>query len=258
MRPRSVVPLALVLAALLVETSVRADADQRYRVEGKDSFQVGARDLRSEILYSGQETLSVRRSGTATRYTAHVDYVKIDGAQRSDERGSFESTLLPSGEQRDDANRDPDYLTVLNQPFSVQLDAPTLRDLGRLRKRVPFQFASPMTRAPLHGYLQRIGDAIAGRDRLLAVAFNAGGPMRGTLPDRPALSLAGQIRMTGTAYYRYTDALMMALDATLTITGNLDDRGHQQPVTIVYKRSIRAEPHPPLHEASRASPLPDR
>jgi hypothetical protein len=250
MRPRYVVSFALVLATL-VGMAARVEADQPYTVDGEDRFQIGARDLRSEVLYSGRQTLSVQRSGRTTHYVARVDYVKVDGRQRSNAHGSFASTLLPSGEQRDDVNRDPDYLTILNQPFAVQLDAPTLRDLGRLHKQVPFEFPSPMTGAPLHGYLRGTGDGVIHGNRVLGVAFVAGGPMRGALPDRPGLTLAGRIRMTGTAYYKYADALMMALDATLTISGDLQDQGRIEPVTIVYKRTIRAEPRPTVKEAAR-------
>ena len=47
--------------------------------------------------------------------------------------------------------------------------------------------------------------------------------------------------MSGIAYYSERTALLFSLDATLTISGNLADRAVSDPVTIVYRRSIRAE-----------------
>ncbi len=148
--------------------------------------------------------------------------------------------MLASGEQRDEVSADPNYLTVLNQPFSVQLDRPTLHDLSHLRGRVPFDFPSPMTGGTLHGYLSRAGDAMVGRRHTLGVRFEASGAMRGPLPDHPTLALNGRMHMLGTAYYEVDSALLLALDATLDITGTLVDPKKHTPVTITYKRSIRA------------------
>ena len=63
--------------------------------------------------------------------------------------------------------------------------------------------------------------------------------MKGQLPDRPGLTLAGTIAMRGTAYYDANSALLLALDTTVTITGNVSNRSNNDPVTIVYSRIIR-------------------
>ena len=47
--------------------------------------------------------------------------------------------------------------------------------------------------------------------------------------------------MNGTAYYAYADALLLALDATLQIEGRVANSGQNDPVTIVYKRTIRPQ-----------------
>ena len=47
------------------------------------------------------------------------------------------------------------------------------------------------------------------------------------------------LTMNGTAYYAYADALLLALDATLQIEGRVANSGQSDPVTIVYKRTIR-------------------
>jgi hypothetical protein len=177
------------------------------------------------------------------RYAAKVSYVRNDQGAASDAAADFVSDLLPSGEQLDSADHDPDYLTVLNQPFSAQLDAATLEDLKHLRGPVPFDFPSPFTGARLHGSLARIAGGLVGGRPAVGVRFSAGGPMRGALPDRPGLVLRGGILMRGTAYYDAETALLLTLDATVTISGNVSNRSGKDPVTIIYHRLIRAQ-HP--------------
>jgi hypothetical protein len=234
-----------------ISPAVAAWADQTYRMTGTDSFVVGSRDVGSQVDYSGLQTLVLVRRGSTTKYVARATYTRSDGNGKSAAQASFVSSLSPAGEQRDEENRDPDYLTVLNQPFSVKLDAATLAELAQLRSRQAFDFASPMTGEPLHGYLSRADDAIVGGRHVLGVTFDARGPMRGRLPGRPEASLAGSIHMTGRAYYRRSDALLAALEATLTIGGTLDRGGRTEPVSIVYRRSIRSDELPAGQQALR-------
>src|SRR6202163_952375 len=238
-----------------VASAAAARADQAYAVEGHDVFHDGNRDVRSETVYRGMQRLTVTRSGRATVYNALVEYDRTGEGGRQHQRASFSSTLLPSGEQRDGPGNDPDYLTVLNQPFAVQLDAPTMRDLAHVRRAVPFDFPSPMTGATLHGSLRRLPDAMVGALRAMGIAFEARGPLHGSLPDRPAMQLAGTITMKGTAYYDYGSALLLALDATLAIDGALDDTEHRSPISIVYTRSIHSAEG---KQASRIVPVPQR
>lgn len=252
-RPRSTAATTLVLVVLL--TAI-ASAEQKYRVAGTDSFQIGSRDLRSEISYDGIQTLTISTRGKAKHYVAKVDYLRTDQGAKARVRGSYESTVGASGDQTEGPNRDPDYLTVLNQPFAVQLDASTIRDLSRLQAPVPFDFPSPMTGAPLHGSLKHMSDGTLGGIRVLGVAFSATGQVHGPLPDHPGMMLAGSITMNGTAYYTYDSALLLALDATLSIAGNLASSDRHDPVTIVYKRTIRADQPTALHEARAATAAP--
>jgi hypothetical protein len=67
------------------------------------------------------------------------------------------------------------------------------------------------------------------------------------------MALAGKITMTGTAYYAYDTALLVALDARLGIDGNIDDTAQRAPVSIVYVRSIRSATSQQAH-----SPQPRR
>jgi hypothetical protein len=45
--------------------------------------------------------------------------------------------------------------------------------------------------------------------------------------------------MSGHAYYAYETALLLGLDATLAIAGDLDGTTARQPVSLVYRRTIR-------------------
>lgn len=197
--------------------------------------------MRTDIAYFGKQRLRVIKRGKDVRFSASVSYNKVAEGEKTAATASFESLLSPSGEQRDESNRDPDYLTILNQPFSVRLDLQTLRDLSHLRGVVPFDFPSPMTGAALHGFLRRGIDARIGGAPTLGVIFGAVGKMQGPLPDHPHMSLRGTIHMSGTAFYHTKTAYLMALDTTVKISGILTNTVKTAPVTIIYKRTIRAD-----------------
>jgi hypothetical protein len=253
---RRAVAGSIALLVFVVCATAMVGADQCYKVDGSDTYQIGGHDVRSEIAYSGTQRLSVEHTGTARHYVARVQYLRNDQGTHAHVTASFESTILSSGEQRDGANNDPDYLTVLNQPFAVQLDTATMHDLARLSDAVPFDFPSPMTGAPLHGTLRHVDNATLNGQRVLGVAFDARGPLNGKLPDHPNLTLSGQIRMNGTAYYTYAGALLLALEATLSINGNVVDNSRRDPVEIIYKRSIKPLPPvlPPAEAGFAAKP----
>jgi hypothetical protein len=237
---------------VVVATTVVASADQAYAVSGKDVFQLGGRDERTQTRYQGVQQLVITRTGNAVTYAARVEYEKRGEGGAQHETATYNSTMLPSGQMQDGQTDDPDYLTILDQPFAVQLDAPTLRDLAHVKRPVPFDFPSPITGAPLRGTLRRVPDAMVGGMRAMGIAFEAAGPLHGPLPDHPALALAGRIRMRGTAYYAYDTALLIALDATLEIDGNLDADTQRSPVSILYQRSLR----PLAQQSARAVPAP--
>ncbi|HEY8297348.1 MAG TPA: hypothetical protein VIG32_04920 [Candidatus Baltobacteraceae bacterium] len=203
---------------------------------------MGQSDLQTQISYSGTQQLTVTRQGKQTRFAANVQYVRVDQGTRAQAKASFVQVMLPGGELTDHADADPDYLTVLNQPFAIELDPQTLRDLVHLHGSVPFDFPSPITGGSLRGLLLRASIArVAGRSAV-GVGFDATGPMVGPLPDHPTISIAGKMRMQGTAYYALHGALLLALEETLTIRGTLKDRGKAStPVTIVYRRLIKAD-----------------
>ena len=214
---------------------------QWYTIDGADTFRIAGRPERTDIVYAGKQRLEIDRRGAVTQFTATVSYDRREGGATTHATGAFSSEILANGEQRDGRDDDPDYLTILNQPFSAQLDAPTMRDLRGLDRPLPFDVPSPMTGAPLHGSLRRLPDGTLDGHRVLGIAFVARGPLNGSLPDHPETALSGTITMNGTAYYAYANALLMALDATLQIEGRVANSGQSDPVTILYKRTIRPQ-----------------
>lgn len=233
--------MALCLMAVLASV-VPVLADQRYVLTGNDLYRIGADNLRSSISYSGAQQLTVRQDGAQKRFTAQAHYVRADSAGKVPAQATFVQVMTADGELRDKTDLDPDYLTVLNQPFAVQLDAATFHDLLRVRGRIPFAFPAPMIGGTLRGYLERgLVSRVSGRSAL-AVNFDASGPMTGPLPDHSQMSIVGKMRMRGTAYYATRgDALLLALKETLTISGILNNRDSSAPVTIVYRRLIKAD-----------------
>jgi hypothetical protein len=238
-RPRvKIVGLGLAAALMF---GLPASADQRYAVSGNDRYQIGQTDLQTSIAYSGTQRLSITKDGAQKRFTAQATYTRSDSAGAVPAQASFVQVMTPQGEFQDRADLDPDYLTVLNQPFAVELDTATLHDLLRLRGRLPFIFPAPMTGGKLRGYLERGPVGRIGSRPALSVDFDATGPMVGPLPDRAQMSITGKMRMKGTAYYALRgEPLLLALNETLTISGTLHDRSQTSPVKIVYSRSIRA------------------
>jgi hypothetical protein len=228
-----------ILALLLAAGST--ERHQLYHVSGKDSYQIGSRELRSDTSYDGKEKLTIRKVEGVTRYSARASYVRTDQGQGRSAVATFESILLANGQEQDIASDDPDFLTVLNQPFAVQLDAQTLRDVRNLHEPSPFTFTSAMTGATLRGTLFHVTDGLIAGHPVVGIGFDASGPMRGGLPEHPEISLHGTIRMSGRAYYTSSSALLLGLDAKLQIAGTLADTSTSDPVKILYRRVIRAQ-----------------
>ncbi|HEY1655468.1 MAG TPA: hypothetical protein VGF86_10165 [Candidatus Tumulicola sp.] len=235
-----------------------AAADQQYDVRGEDVYRVGASAPPSRVAYSGAQRLLVERDGHSTQYEAEATYTRdSDGVKRQVD-AHFVQELLPNGSFEDRVDDDPDFLTVLNQPFAVRLDATTLRDLRGLHSRVPFDASSPVGgQAVLRGFLRPAkGGKIHGR-ATVAVAFEADGPMTAPMPSHTSATMSGRMRMDGTAYYSLDDAMLQALEVRLTIVAQLHDGTTVAPVRIVYRRFIRAAANQPdAAKTPRPTPLP--
>ncbi len=247
--------IAGLLAAALAAAALPVRADQQYDVRGEDVYHVGTAGVVSRVEYVGAQRLTVERLDGHMRYDAQAHYARsdADGSSRGDAR--FVQELRSDGSFVDDLDNDPDFLTILNQPFAVQLDGATIRDLRNLHGQVPFSATSPLGgQSVLRGYLRpATGGAVDGRTAV-AVRFEAEGPMTAPMPARADATMSGHMRMDGTAYYSMGDAVLLALDATLTIVAQLHDGKETLPVRIVYRRYIRATGRPGTPMPPRPSP----
>lgn len=219
-----------------------AAANFRYDLAGEDLYRIESPSTVSRVSYVGTEQLSIAGTGKSRRFEARARYVRTapDGKSNADAR--FVAELLPDGTFEDRLDDDPEFLTILNQPFAIQLDKATLRDLRELRGAVPFTAGSPLGGAAmLRGFLRPgTSGPLAGRPSI-GVRFEAAGPMSGSLPGHGDSVLSGSMRMDGTAYYSLADAVLLALQATLTINARLRQNRSSAyvPVRITYRRSIR-------------------
>jgi hypothetical protein len=235
-------------------------ADQQYDTSGEDVYRVGSAGIVSRVAYVGKQRLTIEKQGGHVRYDAQAHYARsaADGNSRVNAR--FVQELAHNGAFEDRLNEDPDFLTVLNQPFAVQLDGPTLRDLQNLRGQVPFSATSPLGgQAVLRGFLRPGTNGTVGGRAAVGVRFEAEGPMTAPMPSRVNATMSGHMRMDGTAFYALDDAMLLALDATLTIVAQLHDGPETVPVRIVYRRSIRASGRPkPASSNEPKTPQPVR
>ncbi len=233
--------IALAVSALLALAATPGAGGGQYRIVGEDLYRVGAIPTTSSISYSGAESLSVERVGKSLRFVALADCVRTDATGSSTEHARFVQELLPDGSFQDRLDDDPDFLTILNQPFAVRLDPGTIRDLRELHGPVPFAAASPVGEGDLRGVLRPGPSGLLFGRRVVGVRFQAEGSVRGPLPEHVSTSISGRIRLDGTAYYDADGAMLLALDAQLTIDGMLDQGSlPPAPVQIVYRRSIRS------------------
>jgi hypothetical protein len=238
------------LAAALLASAVPASAGDRYSIQGLDSFTVGSDDQRGDIAYAGRETLVRERRGGVTRFTARARFERIDQGAKSMQTAVFVEDILADGSSRDVGSGDPDFLTILNQPFSVLLDRETMQALRSLKGAVPFDFPAPMVGASVRGRLKHAIDGrISGREAV-GISFEAQGPMNGRLPGR-AVQLSGTLKLQSRAYYDALSAMLLSMEMRLEIAGHIVGDADPQPVKIVYWRAIRIDP-----PAGPRSPLP--
>jgi hypothetical protein len=235
------------LVAAFLSVARPAFADVQYDTSGEDVYRIVSSGTSSKVSYAGTERLSARREGRDWRFEVRAWYTRAgpDGNSRTEAR--FVQILLPNGTFEDRLDNDPDFLTILNQPFAVRLDLATLGDLRNLRGRVPFSATSPLgAETVLHGFLRPVaGGPIDGR-QTVGVRFEAEGAMTGPLPGYAETLISGSMRMDGTAYYALDGAMLLALSIRLTIDARLAQSQLQSlPVRILYRRSIRATPKMP-------------
>jgi len=250
-----------VLAAALVLVPRAALADLQYDTAGEDVYRLAPAGTVSRVSYLGTERLSAVRDGKDLRLTARAHYSREGPEGKNAGDAVFVQVLHPNGSLEDRVDDDPDFLTILNQPFAVRLDAATLRDLRALRGRIPFAAMSPLGNdSMMHGFLRPGTSGEIGGRQTVAVRFEAAGAISGSLPGYSDGIVSGTMRMDGTAYYSVDSATLLALNVTLELDARLA-RG-KPPVTlplhVTYRRSLRAaktlQPAPPATGAGTAAP----
>lgn len=217
-------------------------ADQRYDVSGSDVYQIGDAALKAGVRYRGTQELRIVADGKTQRFAVRAQYTRTDPTGTVPAQARFGQVMTAGGTLRDTVDADPDYLTVLNQPFAIELDAQTRSELLRLRGPLPFTFPAPMAGGTLTGSLQRGAIGLVDGRPVVAVAFDASGPATAGTPSGGTLAITGKMRMQGSAYYALRGApLLLALQETLRIEGVIVQDGRRSPVSIVYRRDIRAD-----------------
>lgn len=218
-------------------------ADLQYQTAGEDVYRGESTSTVSRVAYSGTERLSIRRIDHSLRFEARAVYTRTAPEGKSSAKATFVQILRPDGSFEDSVDDDPDFLTILNQPFAVRLDSATLQDVRQLRGPVPFAASSPLDgHTLLHGFLRPAANGpIEGRPAA-AVRFEAQGPMDGALPDHADGAVSGKMRMDGTAYYALDGGMLLAINVTLTIEAHLHEHGSSAPlpIRVVYRRWMRA------------------
>lgn len=225
-----------------------ARADLQYDTSGEDLYRIESAAAFTRVAYAGEQRLSIRPEGKDWRFEVRARYTRDAPDGKSRAQALFVQVLHANGTLEDRVDDDPDFLTILNQPFAVRLDSVTLHDLRELRGRVPFSATSPLgAEAVLHGYLRPAGGGPVGGRPTVAVRFEAEGSMTGPLPGYAETLVAGTMRMDGTAYYALEDATLCALNVTLTLDARLAQNNStvSAPVHILYRRSMRALPKTP-------------
>jgi hypothetical protein len=232
----------LILVAALLPVVSAAPSDLQYELAGEDLYQIESAATVSRVSYTGTETLTVTPDDGGVRFEARARYVRDAADGKYNGGARFVTELLADGSFENRIDDDPDFLTILNQPFAVRVDSSTLQDLRALRGAVPFSGGSPLGGATvLRGQL-RLGTSgpIDGRPSV-AVRFQADGPMSGAMPGYTDSSVSGTMRMDGTAFYALSDGMLLAFNVRLTIDARLrqKDSGVFIPMHITYRRSLR-------------------
>ncbi|HXO16827.1 MAG TPA: hypothetical protein VN909_01525 [Candidatus Dormibacteraeota bacterium] len=220
-----------------------AFADLLYDTAGEDLYRVDSGATMSRVSYAGTERLSIVREGSVVRFSARARYTRVGPDGKSRGEAVFVQVLHPDGTFEDRVDNDPDFLTVLNQPFAIRLDPATLRDLRALHGRVPFSAGSPLGgEAVLRGFLRPGASGPIDGQPTTAVRFEAEGPMNGTLPGYADGTVSGTMRMDGTAYYALDGATLLALSVTLALDARFAQGrpSGSVPIRITYRRSMRA------------------
>jgi hypothetical protein len=218
-----------------------ASADLLYDLNGSDTLALGRAPISSSISYAGSELLSITHTQrNAKKVVVDANYRVSDGKSIIPATAHAEQILDEANSANAPVVEDPAYLTLLTQPFTVQIDLETLRQLQAMKSPMPFASVSPLTGSQLTGSLTKGPDSVVAGQAVVMLRFRSDGPLRGTLPNTEATYLSGTVHMEGSACYRESDGLLLSIETLLQIAGHVGDTATGPPVSVIYRRSIIA------------------
>lgn len=188
-----------------------------------------------------QKLVTFTRDG-AQFFRSTVSYSRRDASGTHAKGASFLQQTAPNfdGEFVDLLNRDPDYVSVLSQPLSIELRPEDVRALLNLRSRTKLEFPSNVDENNLLGHIDRL--LLPSKKSVLAFSFVATGTMNGPLPRDHQLVVRGLVTMSGIAYYEIRSGRLLEIDDGIQLRGRLynPNGGKATPVAISYIRKIYA------------------
>jgi len=229
--------LAAILAAVQLTSPVLAcAASTTYILTGSDAFRVGVRSGR--VVFSGHQRLVTYARDGSEYFRATVSYSRRDASGTQAKRASFlqQTATGFNGQFVDLVNRDPDYVSVLSQPLSIQLRPDDVRALQNLKSRADLEFPLGIGESNLLGHIQRL--RLHAKKGLLAFSFFATGMMNGPLARHHQLVVRGSVTMSGVAYYDIRNGRLLEIEDGIQLRGRLYDGGKVSPVTISYIRKM--------------------
>ena len=99
----------------------------QYQTAGEDVYRIETSQSLSRVRYAGTQLLRIAHEGDGLRFDAQASYVREAPDGKSSARAHFVQTLSRDGGFEDVLDEDPEFLTILNQPFAVRLDDSTYR-----------------------------------------------------------------------------------------------------------------------------------
>jgi hypothetical protein len=202
-----------------------------YALHGSDSYQIAGRH--AVKTYNGREMLKRLVRKGSRHFSVSVVYAMSDRPGGALRHISF--VRENSGTTAGHGIRDPDQLSILSQPLPYEIDARQMQAIAALRDHFPFDF--PMSGGLVSGYL---APASISRPNTVGISFAAKGPMRGSLPGTPDVTVSGTLTLSGTAYYSPYDGRLVAIDDAIEFNGSLAGSDRFIPVHVSYVRKIHA------------------
>lgn len=205
-----------------------------YAMSGSDQYEVGS--YHTSTTFRGEQALTVTQRGGEKTFAVSVRYVRINGSDKHAATAAFAQREAGGGAVVDFSDQDPDYVSILSQPLSIELSSSDVATLASLRERVPMEFPSKIGEGELTGYFAPAAPAQGGD--LVGVHFAARGKMAGPLPGHEEAFATGIVSLKGTAFYSVRSGRLVAIESSIRLDGNLEAHGDLIPVHIAFERCL--------------------